>query len=194
MPLSNITSMGLLYLFDASSDTGVIERATNSQRLGFRTRSAKRISEHIVSKQETARQTINFRRGPQRFGRPRHAAPSLVIDWPKSMTLLQARLPSNVHRGPRNRRCDLGNRIDGSEDSTSFEVSIEKRVVEHNLRLDQFGFWGRYDGLLSCSAFTDCSRNFTIRHALLKNNVWRRVINYHVGITAFGLIKSLHLR
>jgi hypothetical protein len=48
MPLSNMTSMGLLYLFDASDDTGVIERTTNSQRLGFRTRSAKRIPEHIV--------------------------------------------------------------------------------------------------------------------------------------------------
>jgi len=49
-----MTSMGLLYLFDASDDTGVIERATNSQWRGFRTRGAKRISEHIVSKQETA--------------------------------------------------------------------------------------------------------------------------------------------
>ena len=55
MPISNMTSMGLLYLFDASDDTGVIERATNSQRRGFRTRGAKRISEHIVSKQEIAR-------------------------------------------------------------------------------------------------------------------------------------------
>ena len=55
MPLSNMTLMGLLSLFDASDDTGVIERATNSQRLGFRTRGAKRISEHIVSKQEIAR-------------------------------------------------------------------------------------------------------------------------------------------
>lgn len=77
MPLSNMTSMGLLYLFDASN-TGVIERAINSQRLGFRTRSVKRISEHIVSKQETARQTISFRRGPQRFQRQAVACGSVA--------------------------------------------------------------------------------------------------------------------
>jgi hypothetical protein len=70
--------------------------------------------------------------------------------------------------GPRSRPCDLRSRIDGWEDSTSFEVNVEKRVVEDNPRAELVCFWGNtmacFQAELSISSGPSAIalRNFTI--------------------------------